>query len=565
MQFSTMHIGPPLDADPTASSEPETGWRGKALAVDDDLANLRLLRRMLERMGFAVVTATNGVEALEQFAARRPDLAVLDAVLPGMDGIEVGRRIKSMSAAEFVPIIFLTALADAASIMGCIRAGGDDFLTKPLSFKLLQARVIITERFRDLQRAMSASSEPLHELLEREHEEQRLAERVFSRAINSRNVETQAINSMRRSATTFNGDLLLTQSLPDGGLRILMADITGHGLGATIGALPVAEAFHAMAIKGVDDLQVLEEINRKLYATLPADRFMAAFMVSIAGNGRRLTWWNGGMPSGWLRSRHGLKELASHALPLGVLTELPPSDAPRALSVQDDDGLLLLSDGVLEAVDSKGATFGDGRLRQHLEAWSHGERLFGSLLAAWERHREGSALEDDVALLELVIGPALLDSTELEIGQARPGGWRWSVELGSEQAERLFPLKAVLGPLGLLDGLEAQSQVLEEILRQLYLSYVAPGRGLQSDPSLAAGAIAPDPLNILIRFEPLPSGGCFIIQAHWRGVGDSWSSGHSASPSDSEALGQVLGSLEQLCRSVRYDAGKGMIEAHYCW
>lgn len=538
------------------------GWRGKALAVDDDPVNLLLLQRMLERMGFEVGTAGNGLEALEQFAALRPDLVVLDVVMPGIDGMEAGRRIRSMSEGDFVPIIFLTSLADEGSMMDCIRAGGDDFLTKPLSFKLLQARVMITERFRDLQRTMAASSEPLAELLEREQQEQRLAERVFSRAINSRNVQTDAIALMQRSAATFNGDLVLTQGLPDGGLRILMADITGHGLGATIGALPVAEAFHAMTLKGVEDLQVLEEIHRKLYAILPSDRFMAASMVSIAGNGRRLTWWNGGMPSGWLRSGGGLTELASHALPLGVLPELMPSDAPRVLSVQDDDGLLLLSDGVIEAVDADGVPFGDGRLSQHLQAWLHGGRVFDDLRSAWERHCGSTALVDDAALLELAIGPAPLDSSELKLGQARRGGWRWSVELASEQAESLFPVKAALAPLGLLDGLDRQAEVLEEILSQLCEHYDrSEGRA-----EGAAGAARPgSSLKILIQFDPLPNGGRFVIQASGGLSGAAWLSGHSRSALTDGPAGGEPDALEALCHSVRYDADKGMIEAHYRW
>ncbi|NEV61335.1 fused response regulator/phosphatase [Thiorhodococcus minor] len=558
MQSSIAHCCSAEEARPDPPSVQVAGWRGKALAVDGDPGNLLLLQRMLERMGFAVGTAGNGLEALAQFAALRPDLVVLDVVIPGIDGMEAGRRIRSMSEGDFVPIIFLTSLADEASMMDCIRAGGDDFLTKPLSFKLLQARVMITERFRDLQRTMAASSEPLAELLEREQSEQRLAERVFSRAINSRNVETQAIALMQCSAATFNGDLVLTQGLPDGGLRILMADITGHGLGAAIGALPVAEAFHAMTLKGVEDLQVLEEVNCKLYAILPSDRFMAASMVSICGNGRRLTWWNGGMPSGWLRSRGGLTELASHASPLGVLPQLMPSDAPRVLSVQDDDGLLLLSDGVIEAVDADGVAFGDGRLSQHLQVWPHGGPVFGDLRAAWERHCGSAALVDDAALLELAIGPSPLDSAALEVGRAWRGGWRWSVELGSDQAEGLFPLKTALAPLGLLDGLDRQAEVLEEILSQLCEQH---GGSMRRSGNPAVSARHGGSLKVLIQFDPLPHGGRFVIQASGRLSADAWRSGRSCS---GPANG-LAGGLEAFCHSVRYDADKGMIEAHYLW
>lgn len=530
----------------------------KVLAVDDDPANLRTLRRMLEHMGFCVRTARSSAEAIDLFTADRPDLVLLDVLMPGVDGIETGRRIKAMSVGEFVPIIYLTALSDEDTMMSCVRAGGDDFLTKPLSFDLLKARIMVTERFRDLQRAMAASSEPLAELLEREHQEQQLAERVFTRAIRTRNLESDRLRVMQRSAATFGGDLILSQQLPDGGLRVLIADITGHGLGATIGALPVSEAFHAMTRKGVGDLVVLEEINRKLSAFLPSDRFMAACMVTIAGNGRRLTWWNGGMPSGWLKTRYELKELASHALPLGVLPELAPGDAPRALSVEDGDGLLLLTDGLLEAKNEGGEPYGLTRLRPHLVSWQHGRSLFACLRDSWESHCGETPRSDDVALMELTIAPTSLGAPARKVEQTGAGGWSWSVELEPERLKHIGAVGPLLKPLGLLDGLEAQAATLERILTTLCKARLADARAPMSVHRS----------KLEIRHDSLPEGGRLSVH-----LADGECSGDSGRPSESPASARErraselvqLMCLKDFCETLSYDDDGRVNGAVYRW
>lgn len=295
---SLMSPSPPTRGN-AQGQRPETpaltpsGGRGSALIVDDDPISRRLLSLLLQREGFATLEARDGQEALALYERTRPDIVFMDVAMPGMDGLETTRRIKSLHVADFVPVIFLSASHAEDSMVSAIQAGGDDYLTKPFDPGIIRARVLAMERLRDLQRRLVAENVSQAELLEREREEQALAERVFSRAINNRNVATDRIGLVQRPAAMFSGDLVLTQHLPDGGLRVLIGDFTGHGLAAAIGALPVAEAFHAMTQKGVEDSEVLAEINRKLHQLLPRDRFMAACLLSIPGRGEELHWWNG--------------------------------------------------------------------------------------------------------------------------------------------------------------------------------------------------------------------------------------------------------------------------------
>ena len=108
------------------------------LAVDDEVQTLHLVRRILELEGYRVITAGSGEAALDAFQQQLLDLVVLDIMMPGIDGYDVCRRIRSFSQ---VPIIMLTAKGSDEEKVKGLDAGADDYMTKPFSTKELLARV----------------------------------------------------------------------------------------------------------------------------------------------------------------------------------------------------------------------------------------------------------------------------------------------------------------------------------------------------------------------------------------------------------------------------------------
>jgi len=111
----------------------------QVLVVDDDPTVSDVVRRYLERAGFQVTQASDGPAALAAFDRRRPDLVVLDLMLPGVDGLEVCRRWQRQGAG--VPVIMLTALGEEADRVLGLRLGADDYVTKPFSPRELVLRV----------------------------------------------------------------------------------------------------------------------------------------------------------------------------------------------------------------------------------------------------------------------------------------------------------------------------------------------------------------------------------------------------------------------------------------
>jgi two-component system, cell cycle response regulator len=113
----------------------------RVLVVDDLSANLKLLEVRLNAEYFEVITATNGPEALEICERSQCDIVLLDVMMPGMDGFEVARRLKSNPSTHHIPIIMVTALDQPADRVRGLEAGADDFLTKPVNDIELLARV----------------------------------------------------------------------------------------------------------------------------------------------------------------------------------------------------------------------------------------------------------------------------------------------------------------------------------------------------------------------------------------------------------------------------------------
>ncbi len=126
----------------------------KILVVDDQPINVQLLKRKLEREGMAVATAYSGREALDLVAADKPDLILLDVMMPEMDGIEVCQRLQSDSETKTIPIIFITARTSKEGKIEGLGVGAVDYITKPIDLDETLARVQTQLRFVSINREL---------------------------------------------------------------------------------------------------------------------------------------------------------------------------------------------------------------------------------------------------------------------------------------------------------------------------------------------------------------------------------------------------------------------------
>ncbi len=133
----------------------------KILIVDDHEDNIELLRARLEARGYEVHGANDGFAALEAVERVTPDLILLDVMMPKMDGMEVVRRLKSNPELPFIPVIMQTALDSTENKVEGLDAGADDYITKPINFAELEARVNSLLRIKQLQVALKSSNTQL--------------------------------------------------------------------------------------------------------------------------------------------------------------------------------------------------------------------------------------------------------------------------------------------------------------------------------------------------------------------------------------------------------------------
>ena len=114
---------------------------GVVLIVDDIPDNLAVLHDALDESGYTVLVATDGASALLRAAQALPDIVLLDALMPGMDGFEVARRLKANEATAPIPIVFMTALTDTEHVLAAFAAGGVDYVSKPVRPREVVARI----------------------------------------------------------------------------------------------------------------------------------------------------------------------------------------------------------------------------------------------------------------------------------------------------------------------------------------------------------------------------------------------------------------------------------------
>ena len=508
------------------------------LIAEDSAADRLLLSTIVRRQGHAVLTAANGADAVEIFRQQQPNLVLMDAMMPVMDGFEAARQIKALAGETLVPIIFLTSLTESEALARCLEAGGDDFLAKPYNQVILAAKIKAMDRLRRLQATVLQQ----RDLIAKHHDyllnEQRVAKAVFDKVAHSGCLSAPNIRYLQSPYALFNGDLLLAAYTPAGDMHVLLGDFTGHGLPAAVGAMPLAEVFYGMTAKGYGLAETLREMNAKLKRILPVDMFCCATLLCLSSQRRSVEVWNGGMPDGYLhRIATGEREpLAARHLPLGVLSPQAFDDCTQVHPMAVGDRVFLLSDGVIDTSNASDQLFGVERLQRVFASNREPDHLFDEIEQALRDFR-GEA-RDDVSMVEV----SLLEPEQVhpsvpvysDSGQSCPLDWSASFEFRGATLKRFNPLPYLLQLLQEVHGLRAQSGALYSVLAELYSNALEHGV-LGLDSSLkrdAAGfaryyeqrnvrleALQDGFVRVHLQVKPQGEGGCLVIRVDDSGKG----------------------------------------------
>lgn len=342
------------------------------MIVDDHATNRELCRFMLSHLAEKVTTFENGqgvVSAMENMEDL-PDIILLDVMMPIKDGFTAAKEIREAFPKVHIPILFLTVLDDHASFERCLKYG-DDFILKPVERSVLLSKVQAHYRIVRMHNEVMQQRDELRQFHEQVRYDYAIAESIFSNLMEEMSSQVKniyGIHYISTPSTVFNGDLIVVANRPHGGVYVMIADATGHGLPAAISAIPATRAFFSMAAKGLSLGEIVNEINDALVRFLPMGMMLAASVFEIRANGFEVSWWGGGLPDGYLLNSDGSIErrLVSRHMPLGVLKAHEFETDLVHMKLEPDQQILCYTDGVIEACDRNGEQFGPERLEKAL-------------------------------------------------------------------------------------------------------------------------------------------------------------------------------------------------------
>lgn len=559
------------------------------LIVDDEFTNRIVLKGTLAKYGYDVIQAENGQDAVELYREHRPDLIIMDVMMPEMDGYTAAKLIKEEAGEQIVPILFLTAIIDEEALAKCIESGGDDFLSKPYSPVILKARVDALLRTRDLYRIKQIQHEKLSRYQQDISYDLNIAERVLSKISNQEVLDVGNIHYYLSAMEQLNGDVIFATNKPDGGQQFMLGDFTGHGLGAAIGGLVVFDVFRTMTAKGFSITQIIPEINRKLREILPTGRFLAAGLIELDPNHSVATIWNGGLPNIYIRNKDNTerREVVSSHLPLGVLDETELDLRTESILINHHDRIYLNSDGITEMSDKHGNFFGDERVRECFFAQLPGERVFENLMETMRGFTDGSRQRDDISVLEIICDPSRVKSPDKKFKQTKSmqAATTWSLDftLHADTIKSREVIPPLVQMIVDVQGLHHCRQQLYLIITELFSNAVEHGlldidSKMKSSPegfvqyyaereqalkNLQSGTIL-----FNIEHEPFNEGGLLTLRLSHDGDGfDIESTQELLADFDvnDAQFGRGIKLVQSLCQRMDYEDFGRSVEIDYIW
>jgi len=411
------------------------------------------------------------------------------------------------------------------------------------------------------------------------------ARRFFAILIDTDIFEELGIRYLLSPMGLFNGDLLLAARRPSGALRLMLGDLTGHGLSAAVGAVPVTDVFYKMTEKGHSISGLVTEINSKLRMVFPTGLFCCACVIEIDARGRRLIVWNGGMPDILVcgNDRKEIKRrIPSQTVPLGVVDSDRLDCGMQHMDIQHGDRIYLCSDGVVEARNPRGELLGQPRLEKLIQQVGSGDG-FEQIVSAINAFIAGVPSSDDTTLAEVTCdlesgayevehSPALVVpppsrwcvNLELDVGTLRTTDPRplltqlvMDMQGLMNHREHIFTILAELfnnalehGVIGLDSALKKTSNGFSEYyrLRQENLSMLDKGW-----------------IKIFLDHRPLNTGGELIIRVEDSGKGFEWRDIPLDPVRITAYSGRGIHLVRSLCQELRYEGCGNRVYAVYTW
>ncbi len=342
------------------------GIKGHILVVDDNEDNRIILEHFLENAGYAVETAANGREGLDAIRQARPAAVLLDVMMPKMSGLEVLQQLRGESATESLPVIMVTARSESKNVVEALRAGASDFVSKPIDYDVLVARLETHLRLARMSRELTDAN---RQLLEQMRAARSVQESLMPKA---RVVESLPasygieIAGLWRPSTTLGGDFWDLVSLADGSLGLLLISFQGAGMIPSLHTFRMKSFLHGQCVGIYNTSLTLSRINTQLCSFLPENDFATALYVRFDPHKNEFTLSSGGGPSPliWRADTQSVERSVVHGAPLGAYPESAYREA--VMPIRPGDVAVYFTEGLINFGSRQLGRYSEKRLGELL-------------------------------------------------------------------------------------------------------------------------------------------------------------------------------------------------------
>jgi sigma-B regulation protein RsbU (phosphoserine phosphatase) len=376
------------------------GQKESILMVDDNPTNLQVLFQTLEGMECRMLVAKDGQTALTIADKKLPDLILLDIMMPGMDGYEVCRRLKSQPSTQHIPVIFLSALSETEDKVKGLNIGAVDYITKPFQPEEVIARVNTHLTIHRLKSEVETQKNQLEQELRTVSDLQ--CDLLPEKLPDIDGLELAVYYETSRYA---GGDYYDFSEMPDNRFGILMADAEGHSAPAAVRMAMTRALFSAYPSVPSNPADVLNYLNRHLCKVVEPSFITSLYMVYDAHQ-QLMQMANAGHPPPLIYSASdgAVKTWSMRSVfPMGIdlYDHVPVSEK----KLEKGDRLLLYTDGVTERFNPAMEMYGEQRLIKQFATGSTGnpKDILDGIIDDVKIFADGQSPDDDQALLVVIV------------------------------------------------------------------------------------------------------------------------------------------------------------------
>jgi serine phosphatase RsbU (regulator of sigma subunit) len=366
----------------------------RIVVIDDNANDLQVTRRLLERRGYDAVPALSGEAGLQLAQQLLPDAFIVDFRMPGMDGFEFTRRVKSDPELQTIPVLMLTGSDSAQHVVEGLGAGADDFVTKGSDIEIVVARLRALLR-------MKAYQDQLRRMNQQMTRDLQIARRVQEALMPERSLASARlqIRSAYIPSEVLSGDFY-DYFLHDDRLYLFVADVSGHGLPAAILVSLLKSYIHTEAASDRSLHEFMSRLNDFLFSVSLPTQFATAALFRVQ-EGRQLVYANAAHPP-FLLYQHERKQTSLLESPSNLLGAMPNMTfEEHSLTVAPGDTLFVYTDGLTDRMNANRDFYSIDRVAQILER--HGGEEIGTIYdAIYTDVADFSATEefkDDIAFV----------------------------------------------------------------------------------------------------------------------------------------------------------------------